>query len=249
MKYKELTDIIMNAEKIVFFGGAGVSTASGIPDFRSANGLYSGKKKSAYTPEEMLSHDFFLYHTKEFYDFYRTSMIYRDAKPNGAHRALAALEKAGLLTAVVTQNIDGLHQLAGSRNVIELHGTVLKNHCMRCGRSFSLDYVMESNGTPECDECGGIVKPDVVLYGEMLDDTAWSMAEKYISEADVMIVGGTSLTVYPAASLVRYFKGRHLVLLNAAKTPYDDMAELVIRDNLADVLDQAVKDAGFQEKE
>ncbi len=208
---ERLKNIVASMKRGVFFGGAGVSTESGIPDFRSEDGLYRMKYK--YPPERMLSHSFFLSHTEEFFEFYRDKMLYLDARPNAAHVKLAEWEKEGRLAAVVTQNIDGLHQKAGSRNVLELHGSVLRNHCMDCGRSYPVDYVASASGVPRC-ECGGIVKPDVVLYEEPLDDDVLEAAVDAIRSADTLIVGGTSLNVYPAAGLVDFFRGDELVVIN-----------------------------------
>lgn len=208
---ERLKNIVARMKRGVFFGGAGVSTESGIPDFRSEDGLYRMKYK--YPPECMLSHSFFLSHTEEFFEFYRDKMLYLDARPNAAHVKLAEWEKEGRLAAVVTQNIDGLHQKAGSRNVLELHGSVLRNHCMDCGRSYPVDYVASASGVPRC-ECGGIVKPDVVLYEEPLDDDVLEAAVDAIRSADTLIVGGTSLNVYPAAGLVDFFRGDELVVIN-----------------------------------
>lgn len=208
---ERLKNIVARMKRGVFFGGAGVSTESGIPDFRSEDGLYRMKYK--YPPERMLSHSFFLSHTEEFFEFYRDKMLYLDARPNAAHVKLAEWEKEGRLAAVVTQNIDGLHQKAGSRNVLELHGSVLRNHCMDCGRSYPVDYVASASGVPRC-ECGGIVKPDVVLYEEPLDDDVLEAAVDAIRSADTLIVGGTSLNVYPAAGLVDFFRGDELVVIN-----------------------------------
>lgn len=208
---ERLKNIMARMKRGVFFGGAGVSTESGIPDFRSEDGLYRMKYK--YPPERMLSHSFFLSHTEEFFEFYRDKMLYLDARPNAAHVKLAEWEKEGRLAAVVTQNIDGLHQKAGSRNVLELHGSVLRNHCMDCGRSYPVDYVASATGVPRC-ECGGIVKPDVVLYEEPLDDDVLEAAVDAIRSADTLIVGGTSLNVYPAAGLVDFFRGDELIVIN-----------------------------------
>lgn len=208
---ERLKNIVASMKRGVFFGGAGVSTESGIPDFRSEDGLYRMKYK--YPPECMLSHSFFLSHTEEFFEFYRDKMLYLDARPNAAHVKLAEWEKEGRLAAVVTQNIDGLHRKAGSRNVLELHGSVLRNHCMDCGRLYPVDYVASASGVPRC-ECGGIVKPDVVLYEEPLDDDVLEAAVDAIRSADTLIVGGTSLNVYPAAGLVDFFRGDELVVIN-----------------------------------
>jgi NAD-dependent deacetylase len=236
MSVDKLKEIIENSDNIVFFGGAGVSTESGIPDFRSANGLYNEITKSTYSPEEILSHTFFVRHTKEFYEFYRSKMVYKDVKPNDAHIALARLEERGKLKAIVTQNIDGLHQMAGSKNVFELHGSISRNYCMKCHKFFDLDYVLNSDDVPKCDECQGIIKPDVVLYQEALNQEVIEAAVDYISKADVLIVGGTSLTVYPAAGLISYYKGNKLILINKSYTPYDNRASLVLHDSIGEVL-------------
>lgn len=237
---EELKKIIDGSRKIVFFGGAGVSTESHIPDFRSADGLYNAKTKYGLSPEEMISHSYFMRNMDNFFEYYKNNMIFPDAKPNKAHIALAKLEEEGKLLGVVTQNIDGLHQVAGSKKVYELHGSVRKNRCMDCGRSFDLDYVMDpahcDGSVPKCDKCGGVIKPVVVLYEEALDDEIVSGAVRAISEADTMIVGGTSLVVYPAAGLINYFHGKHLVLINKDSTPYDSQADLVIHDSIGKVL-------------
>lgn len=235
-----LKEMLNNTDNIVFFGGAGVSTESNIPDFRGSSGLYSEKNRINYPPETILSHTFFIKHTEEFYDFYKSKMVYRHAKPNDAHYALAELEKRGKLRAIVTQNIDGLHQAAGSTNVLELHGSVHRNYCMKCRKFFDLDYIIASEGIPYCDECKGIVKPDVVLYEEGLDGDILDKSIMSISQADVLIVGGTSLTVYPAAGLIQYFKGSKLVLINKTQTPYDSEADLIIREKIGETLKQAV---------
>ena len=229
---------IEESENIVFFGGAGVSTESGIPDFRSVDGLYN--QKYSEPPEEIISHSYFLRWPEKFYRFYKEKMLYPQAEPNDCHKALAKLEAEGKLKCVLTQNIDGLHQKAGSRKVIELHGTTLKNYCMSCGRSFSVEYVLEAEGVPRCDKCGGIVKPDVVLYEESLHDGDMEEAVRYIRKADIFIVGGTSLTVYPAAGLVDYYRGKRLVLINKSTTPYDSYADLVIHDSIGKVFRQCV---------
>lgn len=231
----KLREIVENSERIVFFGGAGVSTESGIPDFRSAGGLYS-REGEHYAPEEILSRSFFDTHPAEFYDYYRAHLIYPDAKPNAAHRALAALERAGKLTAVITQNIDGLHTAAGSQNVLELHGSVLRNRCMACQREEGIAVVLESSGIPRCPGCGGVIKPDVVLYEEPLDENVLARAVAEISRADTLIVGGTSLVVYPAAGLIRYFAGENLVLINRDATDYDGLATLTIREPIGEAL-------------
>ena len=238
---ERLRDIIANSDNIVFFGGAGVSTESNIPDFRSESGLYNAQQKYGRSPEEMLSHSFFMRHTDTFFDYYKNNLIYRSAEPNKAHRALAKLEEQGKLKAVITQNIDGLHQKAGSRNVYELHGSVLRNYCMDCGEFYDLDYIMDEanceGGIPKCKKCGGTVKPDVVLYEEALDDDCMMGAIRAIQQADTLIIGGTSLVVYPAAGLIRYFGGNKLVLINKQATPYDSKADLVINDSIGKVMD------------
>jgi len=240
MGVQALKSMILQSSNIVFFGGAGVSTESNIPDFRSEEGLYQTKSKYNYPPEVMLSHSFFVDHTSEFYNYYKNQMIYKDAKPNQAHLVLAELETAGKLKAVITQNIDGLHQLAGSQEVLELHGSVLRNYCMKCSQSYDLDYILSSEDVPKCSKCGGIIKPDVVLYEEMLNQSILNKAIRYVSSADMLIVGGTSLAVYPAAGLIEYYKGDKLVLINKSATPYDDRANLVIRDSIGKVLREAV---------
>ena len=236
-KISALRHIIHASTNIVFFGGAGVSTESNIPDFRSANGLFSQRiGESHLSPEEILSHTFFQNDPKEFFDFYKNKMIYKDAKPNHAHLALAKLEQMGKLKAVITQNIDGLHQEAGSKEVLELHGSVKRNYCMKCNHFFDLDYVLESDGVPTCNRCGGIVKPDVVLYEESLDLDTLNKSIWYIENAEVLIVAGTSLRVYPAAGLIRHFAGKHLVLINQTSTPYDHLATLVINERIGETL-------------
>jgi NAD-dependent deacetylase len=235
----ELSSIVENSSRIVFFGGAGVSTESGVPDFRSSGGLYSRDTGTSYAPEEVLSHSFFVNHTAEFYDYYRGHLLYPDAKPNPAHLALARLEQAGRLTAVITQNIDGLHQAAGSRNVVELHGSVHRNTCVRCGRTYGLDAILASDGVPAC-ECGGVIKPDVVLYEEALDSALMTAAVEQLEAADTLIVGGTSLMVYPAAGLVRAFRGKQLVLINKQTTGYDHLATLVLHEPIGEALGAAV---------
>ena len=232
MQLKKLVD---ESDNIVFFGGAGVSTESGIKDFRSVDGLYHQHFK--YPPEEMLSHDFYVTHTAEFYDFYRMRMIALGAKPNQAPLKLAELERAGKLAAVVTQNIDGLHQAAGSKNVLELHGSVHRNVCQRCGRVYSAEWVMGTEGVPRCPECGGAIKPDVVLYGESLDERVLLASVKAIESADLLIIGGTSLVVYPAAGLVNYFSGSRLVIVNKQPTPQDASADLVCACDIAKAFD------------
>ena len=232
----KLKEIIESYDNIVFFGGAGVSTESGIPDFRSADGLYSESYK--YPPETMLSYSFFIEHTEEFYDFYRKKLLYPDAKPNDAHIALAELEREGKLKAVITQNVDGLHTLAGSKNVLELHGSALRNICMTCKECYTLDIILKTEGVPFC-KCGGIIKPDVVLYEEGLNPSIMNKAVVAIHDADVLIVGGTSLNVYPAAGMIDYYRGNKLILINKSATPYDRHANLVIRDSIGSVLHAA----------
>lgn len=234
----ELKNIIKNSDNIVFFGGAGVSTESNIPDFRSESGLYNAVTNYGYAPEQMLSRTFFERHTDVFYKYYKDNMLYLDAKPNDAHYALAKLEHDGKLKAVITQNIDGLHQLAGSKNVIELHGSVHRNYCRKCGASYNADYIKNSDGITKC-KCGGTVKPDVVLYEESLDSDCIDKAIDYISNTEVLIIGGTSLSVYPAASFVTYFRGDKLVLINKSSTPYDRKASLVINQPIGKVLKEA----------
>ncbi|MDD6261774.1 MAG: NAD-dependent protein deacylase [Clostridiales bacterium] len=233
MQYPELTALIRSSQNIVFFGGAGVSTESGIPDFRSADGIYN--QKHSVPPETLLSHDYFFAHPKEFFDFYREKMICPGARPNAAHLALAKLESEGKLSAVITQNIDGLHTLAGSKKVFELHGCVNRNICLKCRRSFGADYILSSEEIPKCP-CGGLIKPDVVLYGEPLDDAVVSGAVSAIRRADLLIVAGTSLTVYPAAGFVTLFRGQNLVLINKSATPMDSLASLIIRAPVGAVL-------------
>ena len=238
----ELEYIIKNAENIVFFGGAGVSTESGIPDFRGSGGLYTEQDELLdVPPETALSIEYLRTRPEGFFEYYRRKMVYPDVEPCGAHRVLAELERMGKLSAVITQNIDGLHQAAGSRNVIELHGSTLRNYCTSCGRKYPAEYVTESCGVPGCNECGGIVRPDVVLYGEALDAKAFYRAEEAIYECDVLIVGGTSLTVYPAASLIDYYQGDHLIIINKSPTPYDSLAEYVFRESISEVLERATK--------
>ena len=227
---------IDESNRIVFFGGAGVSTESGVPDFRSVDGLYN--QKYDYPPEEILSHTFYRRKPEEFYRFYRDKMIYTDALPNKAHLKLAELEEKGKLTAVVTQNIDGLHQAAGSKKVYELHGSVLRNYCENCGKFFDINYIIESDGVPKCYKCNGPIKPDVVLYEEGLDSNTMNGALNAISNADMLIIGGTSLNVYPAAGLIDYYRGNRLVLINMSKTPMDYKADLVIYDKIGKVLSQ-----------
>ncbi len=232
-KIEQFKKIISESNNIVFFGGAGVSTESNIPDFRSSSGLYS--KGGNIPPEEILSHHFFVNNPGLFYDFYKKNMIYPNALPNITHKVLAKLEAEGKLKAVITQNIDGLHQMAGSKNVLELHGSIHRNYCVKCGKFYDLDYVLNSNDVPRCS-CGGIVKPDVVLYEEALDGDVLTKSVEAIAKCDTLIIGGTSLTVYPAAGLVQYFGGKHLIIINKSVTSYDNYAELVIQDSLGNVM-------------
>ena len=229
-----LQTIINHAHRLVFFGGAGVSTESGIPDFRSQDGLYH--QKYDVPPETILSHSYFVRHTEAFYRFYRDKMICLSAKPNAAHKKLAELEQKGILSAVVTQNIDGLHQMAGSKTVYELHGSVHRNYCERCHACYDAEWILQTEGVPHCPHCGGLVKPDVVLYEEMLNENCIQGAVDAISKADTMIIGGTSLVVYPAAGLINYFQGKNLVLINKTQTPYDGKASLVIYDSIGKVM-------------
>ena len=237
-KLQQLQDMISESDNIVFFGGAGVSTESGIPDFRSVDGLYH--QQYDYPPETILSHTFYRRNPKEFYRFYRNKMLCLDAEPNAAHKKLAELEAAGKLKAVVTQNIDGLHQKAGSKKVLELHGSVLRNYCERCGKFFDAEYILNSEGVPKCDDCGGSIKPDVVLYEEGLDQRTITESIEEISAADMLIIGGTSLVVYPAAGLVDYYRGNKLVLINKSVTSMDSKADLVISDSIGKVFGQIV---------
>ena len=234
-KLKELVD---GSDNIVFFGGAGVSTESGIPDFRSVDGLYH--QKFRYPPETMLSHSFYMAHKAEFYEFYRAKMLAPDAQPNAAHRKLAQWEQEGKLKAVITQNIDGLHQAAGSKTVYELHGSTLRNYCVKCGAFYDVDFIANSTGVPRCPKCGGIIKPDVVLYEEGLDEQVLSGAVSAIRRADTLIIGGTSLVVYPAAGLIRYFRGDHLVVINMQPTNADAEADLCIAKPIGQVLSEDV---------
>ena len=242
--YEDLRKIIEDSGNIVFFGGAGVSTESGIPDFRSEQGIYKTQTEYGLSPEEILSATFFRRKPEIFYDYYKKNLLFMSAEPNKAHLALARLEARGKLTAVVTQNIDGLHQKAGNKNVIEVHGSVIRNNCMSCSMFYDIGYVMEpencKNNIPYCKKCGGMVKPDVVLYQEQLDSNVISAAISAVSNADTLIVGGTSLVVYPAAGFVNYFKGKNMVLINKSVTDYDGRADLVIHDSIGQVLDSAV---------
>jgi len=240
MSNESLLETLKSSDNIVFFGGAGMSTESGIADFRSQNGLYKTSNGYAYPPEKMLSHSFFISHTDEFFKFYKEKMIFKEAEPNQGHSALAKLEKIGKLMAVITQNIDGLHQLAGSKKVYELHGSVHRNFCTKCHKFYDLDYILSSDSVPVCLQCGNIVKPDVVLYEEALEDKVVSGAVNAIQKAEVLIIGGTSLVVYPAAGLVNCFRGKKLVLINKSSTPYDSKADLVIHDSIGKILGDAV---------
>lgn len=231
-KTKQLKEMLANSTNVVFFGGAGVSTESGIPDFRSVDGLYN--QEYDYPPETILSHTFFMKDPKEFYRFYQNKMLCLDAKPNAAHRKLAQWEEEGKLKAVVTQNIDGLHQMAGSKEVLELHGSVHRNYCMNCGKPYEARYMLEAKGIPTC-ECGGIIKPDVVLYEEGLDNQIMSRAIAHIAKADVLIIGGTSLAVYPAAGLIDYYRGNKLVLVNKTTTPMDHNADLLVQGSIGEI--------------
>lgn len=237
-KVQQLTEWLKESKKIVFFGGAGTSTESGIPDFRSAQGLYSESGKVGYSPEEMLSRSFFEKETELFFEFYRSKLIHPQAKPNPVHQVLAQLEDQGQLLAVITQNIDGLHQMAGSRNVLELHGSIHRNFCTTCGRKYTLDDVLAQSGVPRCPVDQGVIRPDVVLYGESLDQDVLSQTVEVLSQADLLMIGGTSLTVYPAAGLVSYFRGKHTVLLNASPTGHDRHADLLITDPMGSVMQQ-----------
>lgn len=235
-KIEELKQIIDTHQNIVFFGGAGVSTESGVPDFRSVDGLYN--QQYAYPPETILSHSFYRKNPKEFYRFYRNKMLYPDAKPNDAHKKLAQLEQQGKVSAVITQNIDGLHQAAGSKNVLELHGSVLRNYCEHCKRLFYVQTIIQSDDVPVCSDCGGPIKPDVVLYEEGLNDQTLSSAVYYIKNAEVLIIGGTSLAVYPAAGLIDYFTGDKIVVINMSSTPRDSFADLLIQAPIGEVFRQ-----------
>ena len=237
---EKLAEILSHSSDAVFFGGAGMSTESGIPDFRSATGIYNQKLHKTFAPEEMASHNFFVNHPEEFFTFYRERIVHLNAAPNAGHIALAELEHRGILSAVITQNIDGLHQLAGSKTVYELHGSIRRSFCVNCGAKYDIDFVMKNIPVPHCEKCGGIVKPDVVLYGENLDSDTISNSIRAILNADTLIVGGTSLIVYPAAGLIDYFRGSHLVLINKTATHADADAELVIRENIGETLSKAV---------
>ena len=242
--YENLKKAIENSSRIVFFGGAGVSTESGIPDFRSENGLYQSMAEYGAPPEEIISASFFSKNTNTFYKYYKENLMYPDAKPNAAHFALARLEEKGKLHAVITQNVDGLHQMAGSKNVIQVHGCALRNHCMDCKAPYDAEYILTpavcSDHIPLCEKCNGTVKPDVVLYGESLNQGVLSDAVDAISKADMLIVGGTSLVVYPAAGFINYFRGNCLALINKSSTAYDDRAQIVVNDSIGTVLGNVV---------
>lgn len=238
-KIEKLQEIIYASDNIVFFGGAGVSTESGIPDFRSESGIFKSLEKYGDTPERLVSHSYYLEHTDKFFSYYKDCLIFPEAEPNPAHYTLARLEKEGKLKAIITQNIDGLHQKAGSKNVLELHGIVYRNYCEICKKEYDLNFILESEGIPHCT-CGGIIKPDVVLYEEALDMNILNKSAQYIMSADTLIVGGTSLVVYPAAGLINYFKGKNLVLINKSKTDYDLLASLVINEAIGETLNKII---------
>ena len=237
MENTQLSDWINASPRTVFFGGAGVSTESGIPDFRSENGIFKALEKYGRSPETLLSHTFFSLRPDVFFEYYRENLLVTDAEPNPAHLALAHLEQTGKLSAVITQNIDGLHQKAGSKNVLELHGSIYRNYCMKCGKKFGIERIQESEGIPRCS-CGGIIRPDVVLYEENLPEGVFEKAIEEVRNASLLIIGGTSLAVYPAAGLLQYFRGSHLVLINKSETPYDSMADLVIREPIGKVFSE-----------
>lgn len=238
-KIEKLQEIIDASDNIVFFGGAGVSTESGIPDFRSESGIFKSLEKYGDTPERLVSHSYYLEHTDKFFSYYKDCLIFPEAEPNPAHYTLARLEKEGKLKAIITQNIDGLHQKAGSKNVLELHGIVYRNYCEICKKEYDLNFILESEGITHCT-CGGIIKPDVVLYEEALDMNILNKSAQYIMSADTLIVGGTSLAVYPAAGLINYFKGKNLVLINKSKTDYDLLASLVINEAIGETLNKII---------
>lgn len=233
---REFKEIIDRSKNVVLISGAGISCGSGIPDFRSANGLYSDKSTAGYTPEQIVSHDFLYSHTEAFFEFYKNKMVHPNAAPNTAHLYFARLERSKKLSAVITQNIDGLHYAAGNKNVFELHGSIYRNYCDKCGKRFGLEYVMQHKGAPKCDNCGGLVRPDVVLYGEPLDEGVWLGAAQAVRKADCMVIVGTSLTVYPAANMCAYFGGNDIVLINKDVTPYDGMASLVLHEDIEKVI-------------
>ncbi|MBQ6481632.1 MAG: NAD-dependent protein deacylase [Anaerolineaceae bacterium] len=237
MENTQLSDWINASPRTVFFGGAGVSTESGIPDFRSENGIFKALEKYGRSPETLLSHTYFSLRPDVFFEYYRENLLVTDAEPNPAHLALAHLEQTEKLSAVITQNIDGLHQKAGSKNVLELHGSIYRNYCMKCGKKFDIERIQESEGIPRCS-CGGIIRPDVVLYEENLPEGVFEKAIEEVRNASLLIIGGTSLAVYPAAGLLQYFRGSHLVLINKSETPYDSMADLVIREPIGKVFSE-----------
>lgn len=240
-KIEKLTQIIKDSNNIVFFGGAGCSCESGIPDFRSSGGLFNEKLNVTFTPEQLVSHSFYIKYPNEFFNFYKSKLIYPNAKPNGCHLALAKLEELDKLKAIVTQNIDGLHQIAGSKNVFELHGSVNRNYCVKCHEFYDVKFILEAKGVPTCTKCGGTVKPDVVLYEEGLDDSVIRGAVNAITKADTLIVGGTSLVVYPAAGLINYFKGKNLILINKSTTSADNKADLIINEDIGKVFNEVMK--------
>lgn len=239
-KINQLKELIAESENIVFLGGAGVSTESGIPDFRSGAGIYNTESGTKYRPIDIIAHDFFIEHPEDFYDFYKRKLIYPDARPNKAHKALVRLERQGKLKAIITQNIDNLHQEAGSKCVIELHGSVFRNYCMDCGKKFDIEYIAAQDGVPHCDKCGGIVRPDIVLYEENLEHQNVDNAIKAVKKCDLMIIAGTSLTVYPAATFAQFLKHNRIVIINKSSTYMDLKALLTIHDNVGDVLDKCV---------
>ena len=239
-KINQLKELIAESNNIVFLGGAGVSTESGIPDFRSGAGIYNTESGTKYRPIDIIAHDFFMEHPEEFFDFYKRKLIYPDARPNKAHKALVRLERQGKLKAIITQNIDNLHQEAGSKCVIELHGSVFRNYCMDCGKKFNIEYIVAQEGVPHCDRCGGIVRPDIVLYEENLEHENVDNAIKAVKKCDLMIIAGTSLTVYPAATFAQFLKHNRIVIINKSSTYMDLKAMLTIHDNVGDVLDKCV---------
>lgn len=239
-KINQLKKLIAESKNIVFLGGAGVSTESGIPDFRSGAGIYNTESGTKYRPIDIIAHDFFMEHPEEFFDFYKRKLIYPDARPNKAHKALVRLERQGKLKAIITQNIDNLHQEAGSKCVIELHGSVFRNYCMDCGKKFNIEYIAAQEGVPHCDRCGGIVRPDIVLYEENLEHENVDNAIKAVKKCDLMIIAGTSLTVYPAATFAQFLKHDRIVIINKSSTYMDLKALLTIHDNVGDVLDKCV---------
>ena len=239
-KIKQLKELIAESNNIVFLGGAGVSTESGIPDFRSGAGIYNTESGTKYRPIDIIAHDFFIEHPEDFYDFYKRKLIYPDARPNKAHKALVRLERQGKLKAIITQNIDNLHQEAGSKCVIELHGSVFRNYCMDCGKKFNIEYIAAQEGVPHCDRCGGIVRPDIVLYEENLEHENVDNAIKAVKKCDLMIIAGTSLTVYPAATFAQFLKHDRIVIINKSSTYMDLKALLTIHDNVGEVLDKVV---------